>query len=85
MEPNQKDGQNITIDYGYRDNMDFWIARFKQSYAEQIPKDKEIEVHTVTYAADRLDPDVKFTEEACAKLVRVLRIFLKKVLKGCIE
>ena len=37
------------------------------------------------YAARRSDPDIEWTEEACAKLVKVPRIFLKIAIKGCIE
>ena len=37
------------------------------------------------YAADRVDPDVKFTDEACKMLVRVPRVFLKTALKGCVD
>ncbi|MFX1382756.1 MAG: hypothetical protein ACFFBP_09965, partial [Promethearchaeota archaeon] len=80
-----KEFPRIPIDYGYRDNTNFWISKFNQPYAEGIPKNKAVEVSTVMYAADRIDPDVKFTEEACAKLVRVPRIFLKKALKGCAD
>ena len=36
------------------------------------------------YAADRIDPNVKFTDEACMKLVKVPRIFLNTALKGCV-
>ena len=32
------------------------------------------------YAAERIDPEVKFTEEACARLVKIPRIFLKAAL-----
>ena len=32
------------------------------------------------YAAERIDPEVKFTEEACAKLVKIPRVFLKMAL-----
>ena len=37
------------------------------------------------YAADRIDPTVKFTDEALARLVNVPRIFLPTALKGCIK
>ena len=37
------------------------------------------------YAASRIDPDVKFTDEACAKLIKVPRVFLSTVLKGCVS
>ena len=31
-----------------------------------------------------MDPEIKFTDEACAKLVKVPRVFLSTVLKGCV-
>lgn len=37
------------------------------------------------YAANRIDPNVQFTKEACSKLTKVPRIFLNKVLKGCVD
>jgi hypothetical protein len=39
----------------------------------------------VRYAADRIDNDVRFTDEACAKLIKVPRIFLNTVLKKCVS
>lgn len=75
----------IPVDYGYRDNTHFWISRFKRPFAEPIPKKRGMDVNTVQYAADRMDTDVKFTEEACATLTKIPRIFLKTVLKSCIE
>ena len=76
---------HIPVDYGYRDNVNFWIADFKKPYAENTPKRKGNEISAVLYAADRIDPDVKFTEEACEKLISVPRIFLNTALKGCVE
>ena len=32
-----------------------------------------------------MDPDIKFTDEACEMLVKVPRPFLKLVLKGCVD
>jgi len=39
----------------------------------------------VRYVADRIDDRIKFTDEACAKLVKVPRIFLNTALKGCVN
>ncbi len=36
-------------------------------------------------AADRIDDEISFTDEACAKLVKVPRIFLNTALKGCVK
>ena len=37
------------------------------------------------YAADRIDPDVGFDDEALEKLLNVPRVFLNTVLKGCVN
>jgi len=46
---------------------------------KKIPA-KEGDVKSVIYAAERFDPEVKFTEGACAKLVKIPRVFLKMAL-----
>jgi hypothetical protein len=76
---------HIPIDYGYRDNTNFWFQSFSKPYPEKIPENKSVEWHTVKYAADRLDTNVEFTQEACEKLVKVPRVFLKMALKGCVD
>lgn len=76
---------NLPIDFGYRNNINFWFSKHSTPYAEPIPKGKGSSVNTVMYAAQRIDPEVEWTEEACEKLVKVPRIFLKKALKGCVE
>ena len=42
-------------------------------------------VDTVLYAANRIDPSVQFTKEACQTLVKVPRVFLRIVLQSCID
>lgn len=79
-----KDFPKVPVDYGYRDNKNFWYTRSKKPVAEPIPDDKGIGLDTVKYAASRMDTDIKFTDEACAKLVKVPRVFLNTVLKGCV-
>jgi hypothetical protein len=95
MKPNHRDAiidgvkagsfPRIPVDYGYRDNTRFWISAFRRPFSQPIPKGKGTEISTVYYAANRIDPGVKFTEDACAKLVQVPRVFLNTALKGCVE
>ncbi|MBI9009089.1 MAG: hypothetical protein JEZ05_03580 [Tenericutes bacterium] len=73
----------IPVDYGYRDNTNFWYTSSKKYKSEPIPAPKEIDISTVRYAADRIDPDIHFTDDACKRLTRVPRIFLKAALEGC--
>ncbi len=75
----------VPVDYGYRDNRGFWYTRFRRPRFERIPKDKGVDVSVVMYAADRIHDSVKFTEEACGKLVKVPRVFLNTVLNACVK
>lgn len=71
---------DVPVDYGYRDSTNFWYTRFTKPIAEKIPEKNDGDVKSVIYAADRIDPEIKFTEGACAKLVKIPRIFLKAAL-----
>lgn len=71
---------NVPVDYGYRDSTNFWYSKFKKPNSEKIPQKNDGDVSSVVYAAERIDPEVKFTKEACAKLVKIPRIFLKAAL-----
>ncbi len=75
----------VPVDYGYRDSTNFWFTRFTLPHAEKIPEKNDGDVKTVIYAADRIDPEVKFTPEACAKLTKIPRIFLKAALTQMVD
>jgi flavin reductase (DIM6/NTAB) family NADH-FMN oxidoreductase RutF len=75
----------IPVDYGYRDNTHFWYAPLKRYRKEPVLAQKEIDISTIRYAADRTDPNIHFTDEACKRLTRVPRIFLKAALNGCVK
>ncbi len=74
---------SVPVDYGYRDSKNFWYTRFRRPHAELLPI-REASIDSVRYAADRIDDVVKFTDDACAALVKVPRIFLPTALKGCV-
>ena len=74
----------VPVDYGYRDSKNFWCSKFKKPRAELLPM-RQTTVASVRYAADRLQTDVKFTDDALAMLVKVPRIFLPTALKGCVK
>jgi len=74
----------VPVDYGYRDSTNFWCSPFKKPFPEKIQA-KEGDVNSVKYAAKRIDPDVTFTDEACAKLTKIPRIFLKAALTQMVE
>ncbi|MDE5896720.1 MAG: hypothetical protein K2H43_02765, partial [Clostridia bacterium] len=74
-----KNFPRVPVDYGYRDSTNFWYTPFKKPIPEKIQA-KEGDVQSVKYAASRIDPNIKFTDEACAKLTKIPRIFLKAAL-----
>ena len=79
------DFPHVPVDYGYRDSTYFWYTKSKRAKKCPIPDVQSNSVSSVRYAADRIDPSVKFTDEACAMLVKVPRVFLKTVLNGCVK
>ena len=74
----------VPIDYGYRDSKNFWYTRHVKPIPEVLPM-RETTVQSVRYAADRLQTDVVFTDDALKRLVKVPRIFLTAALKGCVK
>ena len=75
----------LPIDYGYRDNSHFFFSKPKSPYAEPLPRGKGVDIGTVRYQADRLDPTVYWTDEACEKIVAIPRVFLKKAMEQIVE
>lgn len=82
---NAKDFPSIPVDYGYRDNTNFWYSPTKRLISAKVPAAKEADVHSVIHAAARIDDVVKFTDEACGMLTKVPRVFLNTVLKSCVD
>lgn len=78
-----RDFPRVPVDYGYRDSKSFWYTRFSRAIPQILPM-REANLDSVCYAAERIDPDIKFTREACSRLVKVPRIFLHTALKGCV-
>lgn len=74
----------VPVDYGYRDSTNFWCSAFRKPYPEKIQA-KDGDLDSVKYAAKRIDPDVTFTDEACARLTKIPRIFLKAALSQIAE
>ena len=74
----------VPVDYGYRDSTNFWMSRFRRPFPEQIQA-KEGDVKSVIYAAKRIDPEVTFTDEACGKLTKIPRVFLKAAQTKMVE
>ena len=79
-----KDFPPLPVDYGYRDSKNFWYSRHTKVRPELLAM-RKASIESVKYAANRADDVVKFTDEACATVLGVPRVFLPLVLKGCVE
>lgn len=74
----------LPTNWGYRDSKDFWCSPYHKPSAVGIP-DREVDISSIRYAADRLNTDVQFTDDALKTIVKVPRPFLKLVLQGCVK
>ncbi|MCR5185128.1 MAG: hypothetical protein K6C32_03510 [Bacilli bacterium] len=74
----------LPTNWGYRDSKDFWCSSFKKPDAIGIPN-REVDLTSIRYAANRMNTDVKFTDDALKTIVKVPRPFLKFVLQGCVD
>ena len=74
----------LPTNWGYRDSKYFWCSDYEKPIAIGIPN-REIDLSSVKYALDRIDTDVKFTDDALKMIVKVPRPFLKTVLLACIK
>ena len=76
---------NLPISYGFRDGRDFWFTEHSKPFSIPVPTDLGPKVHAISYTANRLDDEVRFTKEACEKLTGVPKVFLKTVLNAIIK
>ncbi len=74
----------LPTNWGYRDSKYFWCSDFRRPSPIGIPN-REVDIKSLRYAADRLNTDVQFTDAALKKFVKVPRPFIKLVLKGCVD
>ncbi|HOZ73416.1 MAG TPA: flavin reductase [Spirochaetales bacterium] len=80
-----RDFPRVPVDYGYRDSKSFWYTRFRKPLGVSVPARPGMDLASVKYAADRIDPEVSFSDEACEALRKIPRIFLKTALTGIAE
>ncbi len=91
MKPKWKDAlfrgrgfPRLPVDFGFRDNIRFWFSRHARPYSLKVPGSKAAPLEAVCYACTRFDPDITWEKEACAKIVKVPNVFLKRVIGGVV-
>lgn len=71
------------LTYGFRGATKFWFGEVQEPYALPIP-DLGPKHEVVMYEANRLDDEVRFTEDACKQLTGIPRAFLVNALQGIV-
>lgn len=75
---------DMPIFYGYRADRSFWFAEHGKPFSVPLPKVEGMEYQTVFYMANRINPDVQFTENACKQLAGIPQPFMQDALKGIV-
>jgi hypothetical protein len=76
---------DMPLSYGFRGGDEFWFAKHNQPFFIPVPRDKGEAHGQILYMANKIDPKVRFTEDACKALVGVPKVFLEVVLTGIVE
>ncbi len=71
---------DMPISYGFRGRREFWFARHEKPFHYPLPQGKELDPKHVSQVANSLNPEVHFTQEACAALVVIPESFLEPAL-----
>jgi flavin reductase (DIM6/NTAB) family NADH-FMN oxidoreductase RutF len=82
---NRDEFPDMPISYGFRGGNEFWFTRHSTPFYFPVPRDKGPDHASILYKANKLDPDVRFTEEACRALTGVPKAFIDVVLDGIVD
>ena len=76
---------NMPVFMGFRADRAFWFAEHNAPFNLPLPTVKGLEWQAVNYMANRLDPNVSFTRDACEKLSGIPTPFMKDALQGIVD
>jgi flavin reductase (DIM6/NTAB) family NADH-FMN oxidoreductase RutF len=82
---NRREFPDMPLSYGFRGGDEFWFAQHSQPLFFPVPRNKGQAHGKIFYMANKINPEVRFTEDACKQLVNVPTVFLDTVLKGLTE
>ncbi len=77
---NRDEFPDMPISYGFRGGSEFWFTQHKEPFHHPLPKGKDMDPEFIFQVANKLDPDIQFTLEACALLVGIPPAFLEPAL-----
>jgi len=78
----RQDFPDMPLSYGFRGGGEFWFAKHEQPFYFPVPRNKGDSHRHIYYMANKVDPDIRFSEDACLELTSVPKVFLDVVLDG---
>ena len=81
---NRRNFMPLPTNWGYRDSKNFWCSDYVKPLAVGIPN-REVDLTSLRYAANRADDKVKFTDDALKMIVKIPRPFLKLALNQMVN
>lgn len=79
---NRREFPDMALSYGFRGGSEFWFAQHDQPFFIPVPKHKGQAHHLIYYMANKVDPDIRFSEDACVELTGVPKVFLDVIIDG---
>jgi flavin reductase (DIM6/NTAB) family NADH-FMN oxidoreductase RutF len=84
IETGAKRMPRMPITFGFRGGEDFWFAQVRRPFRLKTPRDRGPKEEAILYEANRIDPDVQFTREACQRLTGIPKPFVKSALRSMV-
>jgi flavin reductase (DIM6/NTAB) family NADH-FMN oxidoreductase RutF len=81
---NRREFPDMPLSYGFRGGSEFWFTRHSQPFYIPVIRSKGSEHSQIYYMANKVDRQVRFTEDACKRLTNVPNLFLEVVISGLI-
>jgi flavin reductase (DIM6/NTAB) family NADH-FMN oxidoreductase RutF len=85
----QKTFPSMPISYGFRHNdagaRRFFFTSHNKPFPVPTPTPEGLEWQPIYYAANKMDPEVRFTEDSVKKLVDIPKPFVKMALNGIVK
>jgi flavin reductase (DIM6/NTAB) family NADH-FMN oxidoreductase RutF len=85
LESGGRDMPRMPITFGFRGGERFWFAGIRKPFWIATPNDRGPKEEAILYEANRIDPEVQFTREACQKLTGIPKPFVKSALRSMVK
>ena len=82
---NRREFPDMPISFGFRGGNEFWFTRHGKPFYIPVPRELGPQHQEIYYMANKLDPEIRFTDGACRKLTGIPKAFIRSALGGIIK